>query len=234
MFTYIEEEKALLSADAFGRFGSLDKEVDEISEYRRYYIGIVGKYGDKVQNALKKLSSFEINKILPLHGPVLEGNKLSNILSLYNNWSTYTPTEGVTIVYSSVYGGTKFAAEQLQKLIKKDVKIFDLARCDIHEAIAYAFEYKNLVIASITYNNGLFPHMETFLNNLSERGFKNHHISIIENGSWGPQVQRLVKAYFENNLKDNVILNNNCKILSRLDNRSLSELNNMAEEINND
>ena len=235
MFTYILEEKALLCADAFGRFGALDRNIDnELDEYRRYYIGIVGKYGMQVNNALKKLSSYDIKKLLPLHGPIVEGDKLNLLLNEYTKWASYSVTDGVTIVYSSVYGGTKDAALELAKLIKKDVKIFDLARSDFHDAVAYAFEYKNLVIASMTYNNGLYPHTETFLHALLERGYKNHHISIIENGTWGPQVNKIIKSFFENNLKDNVILFKSCKILSRLDERSKNELNEMAKEINND
>jgi flavorubredoxin len=188
----------------------------------------------QVTNALKKVSTYDIKKILPLHGPIVENDKLNLLLNEYTKWASYNTTNGVTIVYSSVYGGTKAAAEKLAKLLNKEYKIFDLARCDIHQAIAYAFEYKNLVIASMTYNNGLFPHTESFLHSLAERGYKNHHISIIENGTWGPQVNKLIKAYFENNLKDNLILNKSCKILSRLDDRSNKELEDIALEINND
>lgn len=235
MFTYIEEEKSLLCADAFGRFGALDKNIDnELDEYRRYYIGIVGKYGMQVTNALKKVSTLDIKKLLPLHGPIVEGDKLSLLLNKYTSWASYSVTDGVTIVYSSVYGGTKEAALKLAKMINKDVKIFDLARDDFHNAVSYAFEYKNLVIASMTYNNGLYPHTESFLHALLERGYKNHHISIIENGTWGPQVNKIIKAFFENNLKDNIILSKSCKILSRLDERSLNELKEVAKEINND
>lgn len=178
MVSYDDKDRILFSADGFGKFGALDTDEPWADEARRYYIGIVGKYGMQVQALLKKAAGLEIQKICPLHGPALSEN-LAEYLRLYDTWSSYRPeTEGVVIAYTSVYGGTKQAALQLEKMLKeKDVRteIFDLARCDMFEAVAAAFRYSRLALATTTYNNDVFPYMHTFLHHLVSRGYQNRH-----------------------------------------------------------
>lgn len=197
MITYDNYNQVLFSADAFGKFGALDIKQDWIDEARRYYIGIVGKYGLQVQSLLKKVSKLEINTICSLHGPILNNN-LSYYISLYDKWSSYLiEEEGITIAYTSIYGNTKAAAILLEEKLKargyKNVISFDLARDDIHEAIATSFRFSKLVLASPTYNTGLFPMMSYFIDGLVERNFQKRSIAIIENGTWAPMAARIIK-----------------------------------------
>lgn len=202
MMTYETTEKVLFSADAFGKFGALDVDEDWACEARRYYFGIVGKYGVQVQAVLKKLGGLEIQKICPLHGPVLSEN-LGYYLNLYNIWSSYgVESDGVLICYTSVYGNTKKAVEllasELEKSGCKKVAVNDLARCDMAEAVEDAFRYGKIVLATTTYNGEIFPFMREFINELTERGYKNRKIGIIENGSWAPMAAKTIKKMLEN------------------------------------
>ena len=201
MFTYDSTDKVLFSADAFGKFGALDADEDWACEARRYYFGIVGKYGVQVQNVLKKAAALDINIICPLHGPVLSED-LPYYLGLYNTWSSYgVESDGIFIAYTSVYGNTKKAAELLRdKLLEKGcpkVAIADLAREDMAESVEDAFRYGKLVIATTTYNADIFPFMKHFILDLTERGYQNRTIGIIENGSWAPTAAKVVKTMFE-------------------------------------
>lgn len=201
LMTYDDADKVLFSADGFGKFGALDVEEPWLSEARRYYIGIVGKYGAQVQAVLKKASALEIAKICPLHGPVLEGDLLAEALQAYSAWASYTPEqEGVLVAYSSVYGNTKAAAEQLAKKLQEkgqDVCVMDLARTDLSEAVAQAFRYSRMVLASITYNGDVFPHMRAFIEHLTERNYQNRTVGLMENGSWAPTAARIMTKMLE-------------------------------------
>ena len=201
LMTYDDADKVLFSADGFGKFGALDVEEPWLSEARRYYIGIVGKYGAQVQAVLKKASALEIAKICPLHGPVLEGDLLAEALQAYSAWASYTPEqEGVLVAYSSVYGNTKAAAEQLAKKLQEkgqDVCVMDLAGTDLSEAVAQAFRYSRLVLASITYNGDVFPHMRAFIEHLTERNYQNRTVGLMENGSWAPTAARIMTKMLE-------------------------------------
>lgn len=199
MVTYDSYTKILFTADGFGKFGALDVEEDWVNEARRYYIGIVGKYGLQVQMLLKKAASLDIEMICPLHGPVLKDN-LSYYLGLYNTWSSYTPEDNdIFIVYNSIYGNTKNAVNRLVELLGVvGIKAKDLARTDLSYNISEAFKHKTLVIATPTYNNGLFPFTKIFIDGLLERNFQNHNIAIIENGSWAPMTAKLIKDAFAN------------------------------------
>lgn len=198
--TYDSYDKVLFSADGFGKFGALDIDEEWACEARRYYFGIVGKYGVQTQNLLKKAKNLDINIICPLHGPILKEN-LGYYIDLYDKWSSYTPeNKGVVIAYSSVYGNTKKGVELLStelEALNQHVSLIDLARCDMAEAIEDAFRYDRLVLASITYNNDLFPHMKTFIDGLLERNYQNRTLAFIENGTWAPQAAKLMKAMFE-------------------------------------
>ena len=201
MVTYDSKDKSLFSADAFGKFGALDVEEDWACEARRYYFGIVGKYGAQVQALLKKAVTLDIEKICPLHGPILTEN-LDYYLDLYQTWSSYgVETEGVMIAYASVYGNTKKAAELLGAELKANgcprVVVADLAREDMAECIEDAFRHGKLVLATITYNGGVFPFMQTFIDWLKERNFQNRTIGIIENGSWAPVAAKSIKSMME-------------------------------------
>ncbi len=200
MFTYEKSEKILFSADAFGKFGALDTEEDWTCEARRYYINIVGKYGATVQSALKKVAQLDVEIICPLHGPVLSEN-LGYYIGKYNGWSSYIPEDkGVTVAYSSIYGNTADAAKKLAYLLNKKgerVEIFDLARDDLAEAVESAFRYDRLVLASVTYDGGLFPATELFINRLKSKQFQNRKVAFIENGSWAPMSAKLMRAQFE-------------------------------------
>ena len=201
MVTYDSKDKILFSADAFGKFGALDVEEDWACEARRYYFGIVGKYGAQVQALLKKAATLDIKKICPLHGPILTEN-LGYYLDLYQTWSSYgVETEGVMIAYASVYGNTKKAAELLGEELKANgcprVVVADLAREDMAECIEDAFRHGKLVLATITYNGGVFPFMQTFIDGLKERNFQNRTIGIIENGSWAPVAAKNIKSMME-------------------------------------
>ena len=201
MVTYDSKDKILFSADAFGKFGALDVEENWACEARRYYFGIVGKYGAQVQALLKKAVTLDIEKICPLHGPILTEN-LGYYLDLYQTWSSYgVETEGVMIAYASVYGNTKKAAELLGEELKANgcprVVVADLAREDMAECIEDAFRHGKLVLATITYNGGVFPFMQTFIDGLKERNFQNRTIGIIENGSWAPVAAKNIKSMME-------------------------------------
>ena len=201
IMTYESTEKVLFAADGFGKFGALDREeADWVTEARRYFIGIVGKYGAPVQAVLKKAATLDIQAIYPLHGPVLTEN-LGYYIGLYNTWSSYIPEEdGVVIAYTSVYGNTKTAALKLEELLKQQgtpVVSYDLARCDTHQAVAEAFRFSKLVLATLTYNGELFPFMRDFIDQLTERSFSNRTIGLIENGSWAPTAVRNMKAKLE-------------------------------------
>ena len=201
MMTYDSYDKVLFSADAFGKFGAIDTDEDWACEARRYYFGIVGKYGVQVQNVLKKLSVPEIKIICPLHGPVLSEN-LGYYLHLYSVWSSYeVESDGVAVFYTSVYGNTKKAVEllasELERCGASKVSVTDLARCDMAEAIEDAFRYGKIILATTTYNNDIFPFMRTFLDGLVERGYKKRKIGIIENGSWAPVAAKTIKNILE-------------------------------------
>ena len=231
--TYDTADKVLFSADGFGKFGALDCDEDWACEARRYYFGIVGKYGVQVQALLKKAATLEIEKICPLHGPVLDEN-LGYYLNLYNTWSSYQPEEeGIMIAYTSIYGNTKKAvmllAEKLEGMGKK-VVINDLARCDMAEAVEDAFRYSKLVLATTTYNNEIFPFMREFINHLTERNFANRTVAFIENGSWAPTAVKVMTKMLSK-CKNLNICENNVKILSSLNDESKAQLSALANEL---
>ena len=231
--TYDKTDKVLFSADGFGKFGAIGTDEDWACEARRYYIGIVGKYGQQVQALLKKASALDINTICPLHGPVLTEN-LGYYINLYDIWSSYkTEEEGVVIAYTSVYGNTKKAVEYLEsKLREKNIKVTvnDLARCDMAEAVEDAFRYDKIVLATTTYNNDIFPFMKEFINHLTERNFQNKTVAFIENGSWAPVATKVMKGMLENSKNINY-LENNVKILSAINSESKNQLDNLADEL---
>lgn len=234
MMTYESSEKILFSADGFGKFGALDVEEDWACEARRYYIGIVGKYGAQVQNVLKKAAGLEIEKICPLHGPVLEDN-LEYYINLYDIWSGYRPeTDGVCICYTSVYGNTKKAvmmlAEELEKRGVPKVVVNDLARCDMAEAVEDAFRYDKLVLATTTYNSEIFPFMRIFIDNLTERNFQNRTVAFIENGSWAPTAMKIMKKSFENSKKI-TFADNNVSIMSAVNEETEESIRALADEL---
>ena len=235
--TYDSYDKVLFSADGFGKFGALDVEEDWACEARRYYIGIVGKYGAQVQNLLKKASTLDIATICPLHGPVLKEN-LSYYIGLYNTWSSYQPEEeGIVIAYTSVYGNTKKAVMQLADMLKANgcpkVVVNDLARCDMAEAVEDAFRYSKIVLATTTYNAEIFPFMREFINHLIERNFSNRTVAFIENGSWAPLAAKIMKAMLEK-CKNLTFAENTVKILSALNEESNTQLKALANELCND
>ena len=235
MVTYDASDKILFSADGFGKFGALDIEEDWACEARRYYFGIVGKYGAQTQSLLKKVSTLDIQIICPLHGPVLTEN-LSYYIGLYDTWSKYeVESEGVVIAYTSVYGNTKKAVLELKtKLLEggcKKVVVNDLARCDMAEAVEDAFRYGTLILATTTYNNDIFPFMREFLNHLVERNYCNRKIGFIENGTWAPTATKVMKQMLEKS-KNITYFENNVKILSSMNNVNLVEIDNLAKEIN--
>ena len=235
MVTYDSTDKVLFSADGFGKFGANDVEDPEgwACEARRYYFGIVGKYGLQTQKLLKAAAGLDIQVICPLHGPVLSED-LGYYLGMYDKWSSYTPEEpGVCIAYTSVYGHTKIAAEKLAELLRaKGVKvaISDLARDDMPEAVEDAFRYDRLVLATTTYNNGIFPFMHTFIEHLTEREYQNRTIAIIENGTWAPVAGKLMKAMFEKS-KNITFAETTVTIKSALNADSEAALEKLAEEL---
>ena len=235
MMTYDSTDKVLFSADGFGKFGANDVEDPEgwACEARRYYFGIVGKYGLQTQKVLKAASALDIQTICPLHGPVLNEN-LGYYIGLYDKWSSYTPEEpGVCIAYTSVYGHTKAAAEKLAELLRaKGVKvaISDLARDDMPEAVEDAFRYDRLVLATTTYNNGIFPFMHTYIEHLTEREYQNRTIAFIENGTWAPVAGKLMKAMFEKSKKI-TFAETTVTIKSALNADSEAALEKLAEEL---
>ena len=233
--TYDSKDKVLFSADGFGTFGALDvEEEDWACEARRYYIGIVGKYGAQVQTLLKKAAGLDIQIICPLHGPVHTEN-LGYYINLYDIWSSYrVETEGVVIAYSSIYGNTKAAAELLaEKLTEKGVEnvaVNDLARCDMHEAVEDAFRYGKLVLASPTYNGDIFPFTKEFINHLTERSYQNRTVAFIENGSWAPQAAKVMKNMLANS-KNLTFAETTVKVLSALNEESKAQIEALAEEL---
>ena len=232
--TYDSTDKVLFSADGFGKFGALDADEDWACEARRYYIGIVGKYGAQVQALLKKAAGLDIKIICPLHGPVLTEN-LGYYLNLYNTWSSYQPEEeGIVIAYTSVYGNTKKAVLQLADKLRANgcpkVVVNDLARCDMAEAVEDAFRYSKLVLATTTYNAGIFPFMREFIDHLTERNFSNRTVGFIENGSWAPLAAKVMRGMLENS-KNITFTENNVKIMSALNETSSEQLDALAKEL---
>ncbi len=233
MMSYDKTSKTLFSADAFGKFGALDTDEDWACEARRYYIGIVGKYGVQVQAVLKKLENIEVERICALHGPILTEN-LGYYIDLYKTWSSYgVESEGVVINYTSVYGNTKKAVEILAKELEdKGVKVAvnDLARCDMAEAVEDAFRYGKVVLATTTYNGDIFPFMKEFINHLTERNFQNKFIGIIENGSWAPLADKIIKGMLEKS-KNLTFANQGVKILSGVSQENVEQIKALAEEL---
>lgn len=230
--SYDSTDKVLFSADGFGKFGALDYDDEWACEARRYYFGIVGKYGAQVQALLKKVSKLDLKIICSLHGPVLKEN-LEYYIGLYDTWSSYRPeTEGVCIAYTSVYGNTKAAAELLaSELEKRGVRVTlnDLARCDIHEAVEDAFRYDRLVLATTTYNADVFPFMKEFIDHLTERNYQQRRVAFIENGSWAPMATKVMKSMLEKS-KNLQYAENEVKIISALNADSIGQLQALAEE----
>ena len=234
MMSYDGADKALFSADAFGKFGALDCQDKEWDcEARRYYMGIVGKYGMQVQAVLKKAAALDIKMICPLHGPVLTGN-LSHYTGLYDTWSSYgVESDGVCIAYTSVYGNTKRAAELLAKKLEErgcKATISDLARCDMAEAVEDAFRYGKLVLATTTYNADIFPFMRQFIDHLTERNYQNRTIGFIENGTWAPAAAKIMKAMFEKSKNINYI-DTTVTLRSAMTDENAEAIERMAEEL---
>lgn len=239
IMSYESTEKVVFSADAFGKFGALDKESgtspkEWTSEARRYFIGIVGKFGEPVQAVLKKLPNLEIKTICPLHGPILTEN-LSYYVNLYDIWSSYKPElEGIVVAYSSVYGNTKKAVAQFVEILKSkgcsNIKIFDLARDDMAECVAQAFATEKLVLATTTYTNDIFPCMKEFIHHLVDRNIQNKTIGLIGNGSWNPVANKIMASMFEKS-KNIKILENQVTIKTALNKESLAALEKLAEEL---
>ena len=232
--TYDSCDKVLFSADGFGKFGALDAEEDWACEARRYYIGIVGKYGAQVQALLKKAATLDIQTICPLHGPVLTEN-LGYYINLYDIWSSYkVESEGVVIAYTSVYGNTKAAVELLaEKLREKGfpkVVVNDLARCDMAEAVEDAFRYGKLVLATTTYNGDVFPFMKEFIHHLTERTYRNRTVAFIENGSWAPTATKTMQKMLDGS-KDLTYAQNSVKIFSAMNDENRAQIEALAEEL---
>ncbi len=230
--TYDSYDKVLFSADGFGKFGALDYDDEWACEARRYYFGIVGKYGAQVQALLKKMKGIDIEIICPLHGPALNEN-LGYYLNLYDTWSSYRPeNEGVCIAYTSVYGNTKAAAELLaSELEKRGVKVAlnDLARCDMHEAVEDAFRYDRLVLATTTYNADIFPFMKEFIEHLTERNYQNRRVAFIENGSWAPMANKIMKTMLEKS-KNLIFAETEVRIISSVHEDNVAQLKALADE----
>ena len=234
IMTYDSADKVLFSADGFGKFGALDVEEDWACEARRYYIGIVGKYGAQVQNVLKKAATLDIATICPLHGPVLTEN-LGYYINLYDIWSSYgVESEGVVIAYTSVYGHTKAAAELLAKTLEEkgcpQVVLNDLARCDMAEAVEDAFRYGKLVLATTTYNGDIFPFMKEFIHHLTERAYQNRTIGFIENGSWAPIAAKVMKKMFETS-KNITFTDTTVKVFSAMNDENRAQIEALANEL---
>ena len=232
--TYDSTDKVLFSADGFGKFGALDVDEPWACEARRYYIGIVGKYGVQVQNLLKKAANLDIQIICPLHGPVLTEN-LGYYINLYDIWSSYRPEEdGVVIAYTSIYGNTKKAVMLLAEKLRENgcpkVTVNDLARCDMAEAVEDAFRYSKIVLATTTYNSDIFPYMKEFINHLTERNFSNRTVAFMENGSWAPVATKVMKGMLEKS-KNLTFADTSVKILSALNDESSAQIDNLADEL---
>ncbi|MBE6444805.1 MAG: FprA family A-type flavoprotein [Alphaproteobacteria bacterium] len=234
MMVYEKKEKILFSADAFGKFGALDTDEEWDCEARRYYLNIVGKYGAQVQTVLKKAAGLDIAKIFPLHGPMLTEN-LGYYLNKYDIWSSYRPEdEGIFIAYTSIYGNTKNAAEKLKEILQqkgaKCVVMADLARCDMAEALEDAFRYDRLVLASPTYDGGMFPYMETFINRLKSKNFQNRKVGFIENGSWAPMAGKKMMDEMAS-LKNMTLIENKVTIKSAVKKEDIAQLEKLADAL---
>ncbi len=233
IMSYDSQDKVLFSADAFGKFGALDADEEWVDEARRYYIGIVGKYGAQVQSVLKKAAALDIKKICSLHGPVIDTD-IAYYVELYNKWSSYTPEDnGVLIAYASIYGNTKNAALKLCEILKKKgalVEAVDLARADMSEATAKAFQHKKLVLASSTYNAGVFPPMREFLNHLAERNFQNRTVALIENGSWAPMAAKVIQNSLEG-CKNLEFTETTVTIRSAVNDETIKSLEKLSDEL---
>ena len=232
MVSYEKSEKTLFSADAFGSFGAVGSGAGA-DEYRRYYTGIVGKYGVQVQSLLRKASALDIKRICPLHGEILT-DKTGEFVGLYDKWSRYeAEKEGVTIAYTSVYGHTEAAATELAEKLNENgvfVRMFDLARSDMSEAVSSAFELSKLVLATTTYNGEIFPFMREFVSALTERNYQNRTIAVIDNGSWALQCEKIIKKCFESS-KNIVFAQNNVTILSAMNEQNKQQINLLAAEL---
>ena len=236
MMTYDRKDKVLFSADGFGKFGALDVEEEWLCEARRYYFGIVGKFGAQVQAVLKKAAGLDIAVICPLHGPVLKEN-LGYYLDHYNTWSSYEPeSKGVVIAYASIYGNTAEAAKCLQEELQKkgldEVVLHDLAKDDMAEAVEDAFRYDRLVLASSTYNGGVFPHMRRFIEELTERNYQKRRVALIENGSWAPTAAKVMEKMLEGS-KELTFAENKVSIMSAVKPENRAQIEKLAEELIN-
>jgi len=234
IMTYDSQDKVLFSADAFGKFGALDVEEEWTAEARRYYIGIVGKYGAPVQTVLKKAAALDIQMICPLHGPVLAEN-ISYYIGLYDTWSRYeAEEEGIVLAYTSIYGNTLTAVKLLEQQLREKgaskIVLYDLARCDMAEAVADAFRYSKLVLATTTYNGSIFPFMREFIEHLLERNYSNRTVGLIENGSWAPMAARIMRGMLEKS-KNLTFTETTVKILSALNEESRGQVLALAEEL---
>ena len=234
IMSYESTDKILFSADGFGKFGALDIEEEWACEARRYYFGIVGKFGDAVQAVLKKLSGIEVKIICPLHGPILTEN-LEYYINLYDTWSSYKPeSEGVFIAYTSVYGNTKNAVEKFAEILKAKgcpkVAVADLAREDVAECVEDAFKYGKIILATTTYTNDIFPFMKDFIHHLTGRNYQNRTIGLIENGTWNPMANKVMESMFENS-KDITILPTKVTIKTAMNDETIVALEKLADEI---
>lgn len=234
IMTYDDADKVLFSADAFGKFGALDVEEEWLPEARRYFIGIVGKYGVQVQAVLKKAAGLDIETICSLHGPILHKEQLADVLAAYDTWSAYRPeTDGILVAYTSIYGHTADAAEQLAEELRtkgQQVVVMDLARCDMAEAIAQAFRFSKLVLATPTYNGDVFPFTKTFIEHLTERNYQNRTVALMENGSWAPTAARVMRKMFEAS-KNLTILDETVTVKGSLDDASTAQLHALADAL---
>lgn len=234
IMTYDDADKILFSADAFGKFGALDVEEEWLPEARRYFIGIVGKYGVQVQAVLKKAAGLDIETICSLHGPILHKEQLADVLAAYDTWSAYRPeTDGILVAYTSIYGHTADAAEQLAEELRtkgQQVVVMDLARCDMAEAVAQAFRFSKLVLATPTYNGDVFPFTKTFIEHLTERNYQNRTVALMENGSWAPTAARVMRKMFEAS-KNLTILDETVTVKGSLDDASTAQLHALADAL---
>lgn len=234
IMTYDDADKVLFSADAFGKFGALDVEEEWLPEARRYFIGIVGKYGVQVQAVLKKAAGLDIETICSLHGPILHKEQLADVLAAYDTWSAYRPeTDGILVAYTSIYGHTADAAEQLAEELRtkgQQVVVMDLARCDMAEAVAQAFRFSKLVLATPTYNGDVFPFTKTFIEHLTERNYQNRTVALMENGSWAPTAARVMRKMFEAG-KNLTILDETVTVKGSLDDASTTQLHALADAL---
>ena len=234
IMTYDDADKVLFSADAFGKFGALDVEEEWLPEARRYFIGIVGKYGVQVQAVLKKAAGLDIETICSLHGPILHKEQLADVLAAYDTWSAYRPeTDGILVAYTSIYGHTADAAEQLAEELRtkgQQVVVMDLARCDMAEAVAQAFRFSKLVLATPTYNGDVFPFTKTFIEHLTERNYQNRTVALMENGSWAPTAARVMRKMFEAS-KNLTILNETVTVKGSLDDASTAQLHALVDAL---